>query len=68
MTLPAYNAISFISREEHLAHLYDACMLIATTYYGTDLLDGADMGLYTPYQFANSAKKVLNQIAEGHIK
>lgn len=61
-------AIQFHSKEEHLAALYDACMLIAQTYYATDVLDGADMGLYTPFQFANSAKNVVNQIAEGHIK
>lgn len=68
MTLPAYDAIQFTSKEEHLAALYDACMMIAQTYYATDLLDGADLGLYTPFQFANAAKKVLNQIAEGNLK
>jgi hypothetical protein len=26
MTLPTYNAIQFHSKEEHLSHLYDACL------------------------------------------
>jgi hypothetical protein len=60
--------VSFPSKEDHIAALYDACKLISDTYYSTDLLDGADFGLYTPFHFAKVARNVLNQIAEGHIK
>lgn len=66
MTLPSYNAIQFHSKEEHRAALYDACLLIVNTYNGSDLLDGVDMGLYTPFQFMKSARNVLNQISEGN--
>ena len=68
MTLPSYNAMQFQSKEEHLAALYDACLLIVNTYNSSDFLDVADMGLYTPFQFMKSARNVVNQIAEGHIK
>ena len=39
-------------------------MLIAETYYATDLLDGADFGLTTPYHFAKSARAALDSIAK----
>jgi hypothetical protein len=66
--LPSYNALQFNSKEEHLAALYDACLLIVNTYNQSDVLDGVDMGLYTPFQFMKSARNVVNQIAEGNIK
>jgi hypothetical protein len=34
---------------------------------GTDILEGVDMGLYTPYQMMKAAQNVMNSIAEGHI-
>jgi hypothetical protein len=66
--LPSYNALQFNSKEEHLAALYDACLLIVNTYNGSDVLDGVDMGLYTPFQFMKSARNIINQIAEGNIQ
>jgi hypothetical protein len=56
--------LSFKSKEEHIAALYDALMLITETYYATDLLDGADFGLTTPYHFAKSARAALDSIAK----
>ena len=64
MTLPSYNAIKFNSKEEHIAALHDSLTLIAETYYATDLLDGADFGLTTPYHFAKSARAALDSIAK----
>jgi hypothetical protein len=70
MTLPAYNAIQFHSKEEHLAALYDACLLIVNTYNGSDVLDGYAVdnlkGGVTAYDFMKFARNVLNQIAEGN--
>lgn len=56
--------MQFTSQEEHKAALYDACNLIINTYMNTDMLDGMDTGLYTPYQFMKSAKNIMNQIAQ----
>ena len=67
MTLPSYQAMQFHSKEEHLSALYDSCKLIVDTYMGTDILEGVDMGLYTPYQMMKAAQNVMNSIAEGHI-
>ena len=69
MTLPSYNAISFSSKEEHEAALYDACLLIVNTYNQSDVLDGYefDFGGYekvTAYDFMKFARNVLNQIAD----
>lgn len=70
MTLPSYSAIQFNSEEEHLAALYDACMLIVNTYNQSDLLDGYTVDNYkgglTAYDFMKFARNVLNQIAEGN--
>jgi hypothetical protein len=64
MTLPSYNAIKFDTKEEHIAALYDALALYAETYYATDLLDGADFGLTTPYHFAKSARAALDYLTK----
>jgi len=40
VTLPSYSAISFHSKEEHQAALYDCCLFIVNTYNQTDMLDG----------------------------
>jgi predicted urease superfamily metal-dependent hydrolase len=66
MTLPSYNAIQFHSKEEHIAALYDACLLIVNTYNQSDLLDGYQSYGVTPFEFMRFARKVLNQISEGN--
>jgi hypothetical protein len=63
MVLPSYNAISFQSKEEHLAALYDACLLIVNTYNSTDILDSYSVDNVSPYQFMKFARNVLNTIA-----
>jgi hypothetical protein len=72
MTLPSYNAIQFHSKEEHLAALYDACLLIVNTYNGSDVLDGYAVKNYngnvTAYDFMKYARNILNHIAEGQLK
>lgn len=64
MTLPSYNAIQFHSKEEHLAALYDACLLIVNTYNQTDLLDGYECYDVTAFEFMRFARKVMNEIAQ----
>ncbi len=64
MTLPSYNAIQFSSREEHLSHLYDACLLIVNTYNQTDLLDFYAVDGVSPYDYMRFARNIINQIAE----
>ena len=66
MTLPSYSAISFHSKEEHEAALYDACLLIVNTYNQSELLDGYEHGNVTAYGFMKFARNILNQIAEGN--
>lgn len=66
MILPSYNAISFSSKEEHEAALYDACLLIVNTYNQSDVLDGYEHGNVTAYDFMKFARNVLNQIGEGN--
>lgn len=64
MTLPSYNAISFHSKEEHHAALYDACLLIVNTYNQTDILDGHAVdnhkGGVTAYDFMKFARHILH--------
>jgi hypothetical protein len=67
--LPSYNAISFKSKEEHQAALYDACLLIVNTYNQSDMLDGYcfDHGkteTVTSYDFMKFARRILNDIAK----
>jgi len=70
MPLPSYSAISFQSKEEHLAALYDACLLIVNTYNQSDMLDlysienVCNSGYVSPYDFMKFARNVLNQISE----
>jgi hypothetical protein len=66
MTLPSYNAIQFHSKEEHLAALYDACLLIVNTYNGSDALDFYSVDGVSAYDFMRFARNVLNQISEGN--
>ena len=64
MTLPSYSAMQFNSKEEHLAALYDACLLIVNTYNQSDLLDFYAVDGVSPYDYMRFARNVLNQIAE----
>jgi hypothetical protein len=69
VTLPNYNAISFHSKEEHQAALYDACLLIVNTYNQTDILDfySLDVGkseLVSAYDFMRFARNIVNNISE----
>jgi hypothetical protein len=64
VTLPTYNAISFQSKEEHQAALYDACLLIVNTYNQSDMLDFYEHNGVTPYTFMTFARNVINQLAE----
>jgi N-acetylglucosamine kinase-like BadF-type ATPase len=66
MVLPTYSAIQFHSKEEHLSHLYDACLLIVNTYNQSDMLDFYEHNGVTPYTFMTFARNILNQIAEGN--
>jgi len=64
--LPSYNAISFKSKEEHEAALYDACLLIVNTYNQSELLDELqpDHSNVTAYEFMQFARNVINSIAK----
>ena len=66
MVLPTHNAIQFHSKEEHLSHLYDACLLIVNTYNQSDMLDFYEHNGVTPYTFMTFARNILNQIAQGN--
>jgi hypothetical protein len=72
MILPSYSAIQFHSQEEHLAALYDACLLIVNTYNGSDILDGYVVencnSNVTAYDFMKYARNIVNRIAEGQLK
>ena len=64
--LPTHNAISFQSKEEHQAALYDAFLLIVNTYNQCDMLDFYEHNGVSPYDFMTFARNVLNQISEGN--
>ena len=68
MVLPTHNAISFTSKEEHQAALYDACLLIVNTYNQSDMLDGYTIenvnGYMTAYDFMKYSRNILNQISQ----
>ena len=66
MILPSYSAMQFSSREEHLSHLYDACLLIVNTYNQSDLLDFYAVDGVSPYDYMRFARNIINQIAEGN--
>ena len=65
MTLPTYSAISFHSKEEHQAALYDACLMIVNTYNQSDMLDNLqpEHSNVTAYEFMKFARNILNQIS-----
>jgi len=63
VTLPTHNAISFHSKEEHQAALYDACLMIVNTYNQSDMIDFYEHNGVTPYTFMTFARNVLNQIS-----
>lgn len=60
--------LSFPTKEDHQAALYDACLLIVETYNQSKLLDDVTYNDVTSYEFMMFAKEVLNQIAEGQLK
>ena len=66
MTLPSYSALSFPSKEEHIAALYDACALIVDTYNQTEMLEDYGYRGLTSYDFMTFARHILNEIAEGN--
>ena len=66
MARPSYSAISFHSKEEHQAALYDACLLIVNTYNQTDMLDDLVYDGVSGYGFMKFARNLLNQVAEGN--
>ena len=59
--------MQFHSREEHEAALYDACMLIVSTFNDTRMLDEVfpAFGLNS-FQFMGAARAVANHIANKH--
>jgi hypothetical protein len=61
--LPTHNAISFHSKEEHQAALYDACLMIVNTYNQSDMLDFYEHNGVTPYTFMTFARNILNQMS-----
>ena len=63
--LPTHNAISFHSKEEHQAALYDACLMIVNTYNQSDMLDNLqpEHSNVTAYEFMQFARNILNQIS-----
>ena len=61
--LPTHNAISFHSKEEHQAALYDACLMIVNTYNQSDMLDFYEHNGVTPYTCMTFARNVLNQMS-----
>lgn len=74
MILPSYSAISFDSKESHLAALYDACKLIIDTYDQCDILDdvavlmeGSSETYVLPSDVALFAKEVLHRISENKL-
>ncbi len=60
MILPSYSAMQFHSKEEHLAALYDACLLIVNTYNSSDILDGYEYNGVSPYSFMTFARNFIN--------
>jgi len=62
-------AISFPSKQHHIAALYDACALILDTYKETDLFKVySEEGLEDHIDFAATAREIMGLIAEGDIK
>lgn len=62
-------ALSFQTKQHHLAALYDACELIVNTYKETDVFKVySDEGLEDHIDFAATAREIMGLIAEGDIK
>lgn len=73
MPIPNYNAIQFHSKAEHIAALYDACLLIVNTHRTTDLLDGYihypdDNKKTSTDDFVKFARMILDEISGGHLQ
>ena len=66
VVLPTHNAISFHSKEEHQAALYDACLMIVNTYNQSDMLDDLVYDGVSGYGFMKFARNILNSIGEGN--
>lgn len=63
------SMISFPTRQDLIAELYDACQLILDTYRETDLFDVyAKEGLEDHINFAAAAREIMGLIAEGDLK
>ena len=61
-------ALSFPTREHHLAALYDACGLIVDTYRQSDLFEVySQEGLEDHIDFAATAREIMGLIAEGDM-
>ena len=61
-------ALSFPSKQHHLAALYDACGLIVDTYRSSDLFNVySDEGLEDHINFAATAREIMGLIAEGEM-
>ncbi|NDG30030.1 hypothetical protein EB118_08115 [bacterium] len=57
------------NRQELVAAVYDACMLLVEVYDTDDILDVYDeMKLPDGYNFRSTASEICNLIAEGSIK
>lgn len=57
------------SRQQHIAAVYDACMLLIETVNDTDLLDiYKTHGLYDAERLRDTCREITNLIAEGSIK
>lgn len=62
-------ALSFPSKQHHIAALYDACALIVDTYRQSDVFKVySDEGLEDHIDFAATAREIMSLIAEGDIK
>jgi len=62
-------ALSFQTKQHHIAALYDACALIVDTYRESDVFNVyAAEGLEDHINFAATAREVMGLIAEGDIK
>ena len=62
-------ALSFQTKQHHIAALYDACALIVDTYRESDVFNVyAAEGLEDHIDFAATAREIMGLIAEGDIK
>lgn len=62
-------ALSFPTKEHHLAALYDACALIVNTYKETNVFEVySNEGLEDHINFAATAREIMELIAVGELK